>query len=328
MGSVLLILLRIKIILFWRNIAVNLSDYRKILVTGTQRSGTTWLGNILSAGDEVGYIHEPFNTTNAKIHKSPIFIPYQYINDQIDKDEDSIYSNYINYFLNPGVKFFMNSFGPIRNIDSRYILPGKQILLNGWSNKMQIIKDPFALLSSEWMYHQLGWEIVIIVRHPAAFVLSMVEKKWTVASTVFEKQLNDLKYVYSNHMELVSAYINKPNKRNDLVGCAIMGWQLLHIAIDYFRNQYPDWIIVRHEDISKTPLEYSEKLYNKLQLPYSDAIRKSINKSISGETVNGTKRDPIKNMEKWRAKLDSNTIERIKRETYTIGRKFYSDYEW
>ena len=78
-----------------------MSDYKKILVTGTQRAGTTWLGNILSAGDDVAYIHEPFNTTNVKIHNSPIRIPYHHINKQIDLGSGEVYKKYLDYFLNP-----------------------------------------------------------------------------------------------------------------------------------------------------------------------------------------------------------------------------------
>lgn len=34
---------------------------RPILVTGSHRSGSTWVGRMISASPEVFYIHEPFN---------------------------------------------------------------------------------------------------------------------------------------------------------------------------------------------------------------------------------------------------------------------------
>lgn len=33
-----------------------------ILVTGSRRSGSTWVGNVLSLAAGTGYVHEPFNT--------------------------------------------------------------------------------------------------------------------------------------------------------------------------------------------------------------------------------------------------------------------------
>src|SRR5438132_98120 len=34
---------------------------RPILVSGSPRSGTTWVGKMIAASSSVGYIHEPFN---------------------------------------------------------------------------------------------------------------------------------------------------------------------------------------------------------------------------------------------------------------------------
>jgi len=35
----------------------------KILVTGSHRSGTTWVAKMIANSPSVGYIHEPFNPT-------------------------------------------------------------------------------------------------------------------------------------------------------------------------------------------------------------------------------------------------------------------------
>ena len=150
-----------------------MNENRKILVTGTQRSGTTWLGTILSCGTSVGYIHEPFNTVNVAIHDSPISIPYQHINKESNKRSSGAFLEYLEYFVDPGFRFFFNSVFPIKSIDSRYLIPGYQHILNGVKNGTQIIKDPFALLSAEWLHTSLNWDIVIVIRHPAAFALSM-----------------------------------------------------------------------------------------------------------------------------------------------------------
>ena len=36
-------------------------DRSPILVTGTHRSGSTWVGNVLGLAPGTGYVHEPFH---------------------------------------------------------------------------------------------------------------------------------------------------------------------------------------------------------------------------------------------------------------------------
>src|SRR5690349_12629876 len=48
-----------------------------ILVTGTHRSGTTWIGRIIAADPSIGYIHEPF-TLGCRRGVFPYRIPYWY----------------------------------------------------------------------------------------------------------------------------------------------------------------------------------------------------------------------------------------------------------
>jgi hypothetical protein len=38
-----------------------MTSARPIVVTGTHRAGTTWVGEMISKSPEVTYIHEPFN---------------------------------------------------------------------------------------------------------------------------------------------------------------------------------------------------------------------------------------------------------------------------
>src|SRR5688572_23661618 len=58
-----------------------------ILVTGTHRSGTTWVGKMLAADAGTAYISEPLNV----LHRPGVFRPkvkywYQYICDDNEKE--------------------------------------------------------------------------------------------------------------------------------------------------------------------------------------------------------------------------------------------------
>jgi len=305
-----------------------LSEKRKILVTGTQRSGTTWLGNILSAGRTAGYIHEPFNTTNVQLHNSPISIPYQYIDSHINTKEQNKYSNYLDYFLHPGLRFFCNALSPIKKIDSRYLLPGYQNYLAKKNSPISIIKDPFALLSCEWLHKQHDWEVVIIIRHPAAFALSMKEKSWIVTPTVFMNQLDQLDHIYAGYHEMVNSYLAIAKKKDDLIGSSILGWNLLHIAIDYYRQKFPNWIYLRHEDLSHNPLTAYNKLYDLIGLEYTQDVIGKVKQSTTGMATSGVNRDSEKNVLKWKNTLSKEEINRIKEETFPIWTRFYGEEDW
>src|SRR4029077_8889793 len=50
-----------------------------ILVTGSHRSGSTWVGQMLAAGSEVGYIREPFSVLHRPgvlAVRFPYWFPY------------------------------------------------------------------------------------------------------------------------------------------------------------------------------------------------------------------------------------------------------------
>jgi len=144
-----------------------------ILVTGTPRSGTTWVGKMLSANGTTGYIHEPFNHINARIHDSPIKYRHRYIDEKVELEQDGIFKKYLDYYFDPSWRFLFKSISKLSNVDSRYIVPFRQILRNFSDYPVSVIKDPFALLSAEWLHQTYNCEVVIVIRHPAAYALSM-----------------------------------------------------------------------------------------------------------------------------------------------------------
>lgn len=67
-----------------RNInTMNSSNKKPILVTGSHRSGSTWVGRMLALSPSVGYIHEPFNIRHRHgICKAHFEYWFQYICDE------------------------------------------------------------------------------------------------------------------------------------------------------------------------------------------------------------------------------------------------------
>ena len=65
---------------------------RSILVTGAHRSGTTWVGKMLAANDQIGYISEPLNVW----HRSGVMrVPVKHWYTYICEDNEGIYGKAI-----------------------------------------------------------------------------------------------------------------------------------------------------------------------------------------------------------------------------------------
>jgi len=305
-----------------------LKESNRILVTGSQRSGGTWIGNVLSSNGQCGYIHEPFNNINKRIHNSPIQIPYQFINAELNQASEHKYSSYLDYFLNPRIRFLYKTLLHFNKADSRYILPGRQVARNFKPFKNSIIKDPFALMSSEWLSNFLSWKIVIVIRHPAAFALSMKMKKWVINPKVFVAQHDQTDKFLEDLVELKDSYASVKDKKKDLIGSAIKGWMLLTKVISHYKASHPDWIYVRHEDLSLDPLGKFDELFDILNLDFNNKAKDFIKISTSGESTEGVIRDSKTNIKKWKTQLSSAEINRIKDETANLWPLFYEEKDW
>lgn len=67
-----------------------------ILVTGAHRSGTTWIGNIISSAQNVFYVQEPFNI-GIKRKNSPCFYWFEHVEGK-SHDEKIKFEKYLKSF--------------------------------------------------------------------------------------------------------------------------------------------------------------------------------------------------------------------------------------
>src|SRR5512147_569268 len=141
-----------------------------ILVTGAHRSGTTWVGRMLAADSETGYISEPLNVLHRPgVFRAPVKHWYQYICDENEGE-----------YLTPlqeTFQFDYHLFSEIRSLRSF-----KDVLRMGRDFTLfyrALVKDPFAVFSTPWFAKKLNCKVVITVRHPAAFAGSLQRLDWS-----------------------------------------------------------------------------------------------------------------------------------------------------
>jgi hypothetical protein len=306
-----------------------MSELTPILVTGTHRSGTTWVGKMLAAEALTAYISEPLNV----LHRPGVFRVevkhwYQYICEDNGNDYLPAFRDLLefDYYL----------WDEIRSLRSRkdFLRMGRDFLIfyNGlMRGQRALLKDPFAVFSTPWFARNLNCKVVITVRHPAAFASSLKRLNW-----FFDFQdLLDQPLLMRDHLEPYRREMQSI-KADDIIGQAALLWKMIYRSVQAARESNPDFIVVRHEDLSRDPVSGYRDLYHLLDLEFAPRIEKTILNSSSSENpvelsrkkVHGFKLDSLANIDVWKKRLSVEEVDRIRKITEEISAIYYSDAEW
>ena len=300
-----------------------------ILVTGTHRSGTTWIGKMLAADSSTAYISEPLNV----LHRPGVFRAkvkhwYQYLCTENENE-------YIPAF-NDLLEFDYHLWDEIRSIRSRrdFLRMGRDFLIfyNGlMRGQRALLKDPFAVFSMDWFGKCLKSKVVVAVRHPAAFVSSLKRLNWP-----FDFQdLLDQPLLMRDHLGPYRGQMEAA-KTDDVIGQSALLWNLIYRSVHTTLERNPDFIAVRHEDLSLDPVNGYRTLYQKLGLDFTPRVEKTILNSSSSDNpvelsrkqVHSVKLDSRANMDNWKKRLTADEIKRIRSMTEEVSHVFYPDVEW
>jgi hypothetical protein len=193
-----------------------------------------------------------------------------------------------------------------------------------------LMKDPIALLSAEWLAQRFDMEVVVLIRHPAAFASSLKRLGWRHS---FANFLDDgrVPEVIEPYEDEIRAQAREPG---DLLAQAALLWRLLYNAVASFRERHEDWIFLRHEDVSLEPSESFERLYERLGLELTGTARADIERaSASGNpsaltTPHAVELDSAASLGRWRDELTPQEVETLRERTSDVWPRFYSDEDW
>jgi len=300
-----------------------------ILVTGTHRSGTTWVGKMLAADAMTAYISEPLNV----LHRPGVFRAnvqrwYQYVCEENETEFLPAFEDLL--------EFDYHLWDEIRSLRSRrdVLRMGRDFLIfyNGlMRGQRALIKDPFAVFSTPWFAKRLNCKVVITVRHPAAFASSLKRLNWPFDfQDLLAQPLLMRDYLELDRGEMQSV------KPDDVIGQASLLWKLIYRSVHATREMNPDFLVVRHEDLSRDPIPGYRGLYAALGLEFTPRVEKTILKSSSSENprelarkkVHAIKLDSRANVDNWKKRLTAEEIARVRWVTEEVSTLYYSDAEW
>lgn len=302
---------------------------RPILVTGAHRSGSTWVGRMLSFAPGVTYIHEPFSI----LHRPGIC--------------DARFTHWFPYICGDNEGPYI---APIRDmLNFRYRVGAEALatrsardagrLVRDWARFWQarrrrerpLVKDPIAVFSAEWLWASFDIAPVVMVRHPAAFASSLMRLQWSHPFQDFLDQpllLRDVLSPFEQEVREFAAW------EHPIVDQSILLWKLIHHAIALYRERHPDWLFVRHEDLARDPIEGFARIFDKLGLTFDASaesqIRAHSDPSNPTEVAEAgvVKRDSRSSISTWRSRLSAEEIERVREGVGAVAGEFYSPSDW
>lgn len=300
-----------------------------ILVTGSHRSGTSWVGRMLAVAPGVGYVHEPFSPRRwPGWSRRPIPHWYLHVTSENEAEHAALVEDVLAF------RYPAWSLLRVRSARQAFQVAEEApwALWNRLRGARALVKDPVALMSAEWLAERFGMEVVVLIRHPAAFAGSLLRLDWPrfdfrnwAEQPLF---LRDLAGPYADGIRRFDP------ARQDLVEEAILLWNVIHHVIRGYRERHPDWRFVRHEDLAEEPVKGFHELYEGLDLEWDRIAERIIVRSSTGRAEvpvylhRTVRRDSRASRWTWRDRLTPEDRDRIRAGTAEVAAGFYEDEDW
>lgn len=304
-----------------------------ILLTGAHRSGTTFVGRMLSLPASIGYFKEPFNK---EYGISGIDQWFLYISDAVPAERR--YRALIDDLLQGRAcyrKIPPRAADPLSQRLARLLFRSRGHLdyrlarLNPLVRRF-LVKDPIACLSSEYLHRTFDMEVVVLIRHPAGFAASLKRLGWRFNVDVFRAQPELM------HDYLAGVLPDLPAQKRTPIEEAALVWRCLYSVLERFLARNPAMIPVRHEDIARDPVGQIRTLYERLEVPFTARVQRAITRHTSSQgraDVPGTRAHVLKRNSaaipaQWKKILTPSEVATIRDITAPVAGRWYADESW
>lgn len=294
-----------------------------ILITGSHRAGTTWVGRMLTRFPYSAYIGEAFNPNSRLLPAHLLTHWYTYVT-----------ASSADLYVEPVRRLLTYRFAWPDRHGWRRFTPGRlslyRLLHAVCGLPRPILKDPTALMSAAWLSTAFDMDVVCLVRHPAAFVASLRQAHWFFNFRSFAAQ----PALMNDYLRPFAAQIEQPPQ--GFVRKAALLWTCLNHVVTQAVAQHPTWICLRLEDIAADPQTAFADLYRRLGLPWNASARRLVERHSRGDNpVEAPRHDPhlIQRhsqaaAQAWRSKLTAEEIAQIRTATAEVAQLYYDDDDW
>ena len=306
---------------------------KPVLVTGAPRSGTTWVGRMLALSHDLYYVHEPFNPDRG-VGRDICNVSFERYFTYITEQDEVQYYSPIKRMLDGKYNAYLG-FRNAHTISGfkRVLDRSREFSRYRQQSVLPLIKDPIAIMSAGWIARRFDVNVVVMIRHPAAFVASMKRLNWPFRPSRWALSqpnlMKDYLYPFEDQLKELQA------QKQDIIAQSVLMWNVIHHVILRYKEEHADWIFLRHEDISLDPIKHFQRLYKKLGLEFNEDVSAAIQSysqdsnpdQASGKEIT-IRLNSQANISSWKHRLSPSEIERIRPQVEAIAGNFYSDSDW
>jgi hypothetical protein len=316
------------------------SGRRPILVTGLPRSGTSWVGKMLQAGQDLVYVNEPLNPQHPPGRSPGV------LNAEVSHRFQYICADNGDYWAQAfadTLRLRYRALAELRRNHQPYDLARMVKYATAFSagrllHRRALLDDPFAVLSSAWFAERLCCQVVVCVRHPVTFIGSRQRLGWKVDLHALLSQpllVRDLLGPYAGEMRALA-------DSSDSIAKAALLWRMTYTALGDIARRLPHLVVLRrYEDLARDPVPAFRDLYGLCELTWSPRAEQRIVAGTTGRgrtakshvwsMRGGVSRTAFRAMDSraalvtYRERLSSGEISRIRALTEDVASRHYPE---
>ncbi len=305
---------------------------KPILVTGSHRSGTTWVGQMIASAHEVAYVQEPFhiksNRTAGSGKKFDDWFTYITLENEDDFYQPLKKTLELRFDIFTAIQQNLTFSQHLKKHIKKYL----QFMSYRLLGKRALIKDPIAVFSDEWLSKRFDMHVIVLIRHPLALAGNLKKKGWSHPFAHFLHQPLLMKDHLGPFYEEIVEYAERPP---GIIDQACLLWQIIYSMVHKYQESHDDWIFLGHEDISSNPIPYFRVLFASLGLEFTPRIQAIIKDNTDSSNpqeprqgVSTLKRNSESNILTWKHRLTNSEIIHIREQVEDVSKYFYTDNDW
>jgi hypothetical protein len=282
-----------------------------------------------SPSPPVAYLWEPFSV----LHRPGIcdvrferWFPY------VCPQNESIYVDPIADML----AFRYKTAAELRSIRSakdagRLLRDRRDLRRFGRQGARPLLKDPIAVFSAEWLCDRFDMDVLVLIRHPAAFANSIRSRSLRHPFGDFLAQPLLMRDLLAPFEEQIRRFTTE---EQPLLDQAILLWRIVHHVILSYRDRRPEWMFLRLEDVAREPITQFQLIYDRLGQDFDEKAARVIEAHSSSSNPAEAfdpadhRRDSEQSIMAWKTRLSEEEIRRVRSEVEPISKEFYSDADW
>jgi Sulfotransferase family len=308
-------------------------DGRPLLVAGAPRTGTTWIAQVLSRAEGVGWINEPDNEwPNTYALKAKLTLgrfPALTEGDAAPRRYEELwrrslagfrqgrYQEKLAWKLDQKDRTMQELWQAMCDHANPRLGPRLRVLAwlarppaTSLAADRVMVKSVHAPLALEWISARVRPRILVVQRHPFSVIASWLELGWGGCALEANPRIRER---FGQRWSL-------PELDADASRLQRLAWEvgLFTCAARDGADRHPDWLSVSHEDLCTDPIVRFRSLFEHVGYPWSPAVEDFLNASDRpGEGWSGY-RVAAEQPDRWRLRLDADQV----REAWSILSRF------